>query len=723
METNIARDLQRTQAVELRRQAEERLRAKQGDAEDSRIDTDARALVHELQVHQIELEMQNEELQRARSEAQGALEKYHNLFDFAPVGYFLWDQDGLILEVNLAGAALLGLDRSVAKQMRFGQFVAMEHRGAFADFLGWVLASDAKRTCEVKLERDNSSVWVLVEGIATQDGQGPRRHCGAAVIDITQQKRADDLAVANKALKAEMAARKQAEDFAENAKAVAEQANRTKDHFLASLSHELRTPLTPVVMGLSMLQDKLDLDPAARETLEMVRRNVDMEARLIDDLLDVARIARGSIVLTRRPVNLCEIIDRAVEVCKSDIEGRGLEFGVDTGPCSPYWVEADAPRLQQVFWNLLKNAVKFTPHGGCVGIRCQPDADQVIVEVSDSGIGIETETLSRVFNTFEQADQSTSRQFGGLGLGLAISKTLVEMHGGTISAHSDGRDKGATFRVRLPLCAPADQAKPSPSPHQHALRPLHILLVEDHGVTARMMRMVLTAEGHSVESAGDVATAIQLANQHAFDLLVSDLGLPDGSGHDLMRELRAQGYKFPGIALTGYGQEDDIQRSREAGFIAHLTKPASREAVLEAVAAATSGQPATSDTSPEYAAEATGNANVSVFDVEVALKRCFGKPDFLKNMASHFLTESPAMLGQVREALDRQDAAEIAAAAHRIAGTLAYLGETEAVAAAQEVVRIGKSGDLSPAADAIVRLEQRVAALREGVSQWSATGQ
>ena len=156
-------------------------------------------------------------------------------------------------------------------------------------------------------------------------------------------------------------------------KAAAEQANRAKDHFLAVLSHELRTPLTPVVMGVSMLQDRPDIAPAVRETLEMVRRNVEMEARLIDDLLDVTRIARGKIELTRATVELSTVINRAVEVCKPDIEARRLHFGVDLGPAAPYWVRADAPRLQQVFWNLLKNAIKFTPYGGRVGIRCRPD--------------------------------------------------------------------------------------------------------------------------------------------------------------------------------------------------------------------------------------------------------------------------------------------------------------------------------------------------------------
>ena len=261
---------------------------------------------------------------------------------------------------------------------------------------------------------------------------------------------------------------------------------------------------------------------------------------------------------------------------------------MDLGPAAPYWVEADASRLQQVFWNLLKNAIKFTPHDGCVGIRCRPDQDHVLVEVNDSGIGIEPDALARVFNAFEQEERSITRQFGGLGLGLAISKALVEMHGGTIDARSEGRNKGATFRVRLPLASPGHAAGNADAGHcpTRRSRPLRVLLVEDHPVTAKMMRTVLAANGHAVQWASDVASAVELAGKQNFDLLMSDLGLPDGSGHDLMRQLRQRGHTFPGVALSGYGQEEDIQRSREAGFAAHLTKPASREAVVEAIAAA-----------------------------------------------------------------------------------------------------------------------------------------
>ncbi len=388
-----------------------------------------------------------------------------------------------------------------------------------------------------------------------------------------------------------------AKDSADRAKTSAELANRAKDYFLAVLSHELRTPLNPVVMGVSMLQDKADLDPSVRETLDMVRRNAEMEARLIDDLLDLTRISRGKVVLHTQRVDLRTVVANAVEVCRSDIEAKGLAFTIDTGRDSPYWLDADAVRLQQVFWNLLKNAIKFTPQGGRVDVRCCLDGPaHVAVEVRDTGIGIDPESIPRLFNAFEQADRSDTRPYDGLGLGLAISKAMAEMHGGSIEAQSEGAGRGATFRVRLPLASPA--AAPEPlaptAPTQRVIGPLRILLVDDHGVTAKLMGRVLAADGHAVETAGDVATALRLADQHGFDLLISDVGLPDGSGHDLIRALRSRGIAYPAIALSGYGQEEDIQRSREAGFAAHLTKPVPRERLIQAIAAVASRQSTTS---------------------------------------------------------------------------------------------------------------------------------
>lgn len=380
-----------------------------------------------------------------------------------------------------------------------------------------------------------------------------------------------------------------ARQSAEQAKAEAEDANRAKDKFLAVLSHELRTPLTPVLASVSLLQKTSYSDGSTRHALEVIRRNVELEARLIDDLLDLTRIARGKVELNKQPVPLCTVIQRAIEVCKPDIEARRIEFGVDIGPDAPYYVEADVARLQQVFWNLLKNSIKFTPHGGCIGVRCRREQGEVVAEVNDSGAGIEPEALPRIFDAFAQADRAVTRQFGGLGLGLAISKSILEMHDGKIEATSPGKGRGATFTIRLPLLAlhhagdlSGPVAEPA-SPTGSDTQTLRVLVVEDHGDTAEMMRIMLESKGHDVQTAGDVATALQTVVRQEFDLLISDLGLPDGSGLDLIRELRARGHLFPSIALSGYGQDNDIQQSRAAGFAAHLTKPVDVDKLLSTI--------------------------------------------------------------------------------------------------------------------------------------------
>jgi PAS domain S-box-containing protein len=381
---------------------------------------------------------------------------------------------------------------------------------------------------------------------------------------------------------------KRTEAELQDAKNSAEHASEAKSRFLAVLSHELRTPLTPVLASVSMLQKDRDINRRANGQLEMIRRNVELEARLIDDLLDLTRIARGKIELNKSPVALCTVLQRAVDVCQPDIEARRLHFGVDIGPDAPYMIEADIARLQQVFWNLIRNSIKFTDHGGCVGVRCRLHNDQVVVQVNDSGVGIEPEALPHIFDAFAQANPGITRQFGGLGLGLAISKSLVEMHGGRIEAHSEGKGRGSTFTVRFPVLAkrcetaaagPAQSVSTPPA----SSRPLRLLVVEDHGDTLEMLKLMLQAEGHEVETAGDVSTALETVGQGDFDVLLSDLGLPDGSGLDLIREVRARGLHTPAIALSGYGQEEDVKQSKAAGFMAHVTKPVDLDRLLVAV--------------------------------------------------------------------------------------------------------------------------------------------
>lgn len=485
------------------------------------------------------------------------------------------------------------------------------------------------------------------------------------------------------------------------------EANAAKDHFIAVLSHELRTPLTPVVMGLSLIQDKLELDPDMREMFEKVRLNVEMEARLIDDLLDVTRIARGKIELKRSVTELSKIVLMAIEVCNPDIEAHGLHFTVDFGPSPSYWVDADASRLQQVFWNVLKNAIKFTPHGGSVTVSCRPEGRQAVVEVSDTGIGIEPESLPRVFSAFEQTNQSGLCRFGGLGLGLAISKALVELHGGRIEARSEGKDKGATFRITLPLSATAGrpEAPKAAAAELQRMPALRVLLVEDHGVTAQMIRMILSEKGHTVTTAGDVSSALNLAGQRDFDLVLSDLGLPDGSGYDLLRELRNRGHGYPSIALSGYGQEEDIRKSAEAGFTCHLTKPASRDAIYDAVAAAV--------TSP-----VPQPAQIPVFNADEARKLCFGKSEMVHEMASFFMTDSLELVSGMNDALEKGDLEAIGKAAHRLKNSTVYLAARPSTDAAIRLEKAAKTGDRIATGKALRELEHEVSRLTNALKTY-----
>ena len=387
------------------------------------------------------------------------------------------------------------------------------------------------------------------------------------------------------------AERRRVEQELRQAKEAAEAANRAKDHFLATLSHELRTPLTPVLALASALAEDETLPERVRQALTVIRRNVELEARLIDDLLDLTRISRGKLELRREVVDVRQILAHAIEVCCGvELASGRIRLVLELG-AREHRVWADAPRLTQVLWNLLHNAVKFTPAGREIRVRSweEDDGGILAVEVADNGIGIDPELLPRIFNAFEQTDRQITRRFGGLGLGLSLSRAIAAMHGGSLSAASGGTDQGSAFTLRLPAGdVPASAPEPTlerPA-EAKASSPLKLLLVEDHADTAEAMADLLRALGHEVTVAGTVGSALGAAEARggSFDLVVSDLGLPDGSGLDLMRELSGH-YGLKGIALSGYGMEEDVLRSREAGFSKHLTKPVDMQALKAAILA------------------------------------------------------------------------------------------------------------------------------------------
>jgi CheY-like chemotaxis protein/nitrogen-specific signal transduction histidine kinase len=367
--------------------------------------------------------------------------------------------------------------------------------------------------------------------------------------------------------------------------AEARQANRAKDQFIAVLSHELRTPLTPALVALSEMCGDKRLPQDAQDNLEMVRRNVELEARLIDDLLDLTRISKGKIDLRLATVDLHGLLRETQTVCDADLHAKAISATLHFDATQTH-VRGDRARLQQIFWNLLKNAVKFTPTGGSIRISTENGPDgRLAVKIRDTGIGIEPTALPRIFNAFEQGDKLIGRQFGGLGLGLAITKALVESHGGAVTAASDGRGQGALFTVTLPTQAAqvADRQLALPRLVESGPpRRLRILLVEDHADTSQVLKRLLTKQLHEVRAVHTVADAIAAAEMERFDLIISDIGLPDGSGLELMPKLRQLGATV-GIALSGFGMEEDVARSRAAGFREHLTKPLNFQTLADCI--------------------------------------------------------------------------------------------------------------------------------------------
>lgn len=383
----------------------------------------------------------------------------------------------------------------------------------------------------------------------------------------------------------------------------AEEANRTKDEFLATMSHELRTPLTAILGWTHLLRTNTFGEEHIARALEVVERNARAQTKLIDDLLDVSRIITGKLRLDVRPVNLSAVIEAAVDAIQPTAEAKSIRLqsliDPQAGPIS-----GDADRLQQIIWNLLSNAVKFTPKAGRVQIRLERINSHVEITVSDTGKGINPAFLPHVFDRFRQADGTTTRAHGGLGLGLSIVRQLVELHGGTVTVESDGEGHGATFTVQLPLMAARQEVDRVERRHPTAggsvsldcppsLVGLRILVVDDEADTRDMLRAVLERCGSEVATAASAAEALEVLTSGQPDVLISDIGMPDEDGYALIGKVRARevepGQRIPAVALTAYARVEDRVRALTAGFQVHLPKPI-EPIELVAVVASLSGR-------------------------------------------------------------------------------------------------------------------------------------
>jgi signal transduction histidine kinase len=427
-------------SAELRRRAEERLEEKTGTTHHPGTEEEPQRLLQELQVHQVELEMQNAELRQARDELETTLGKYTDLYDFAPVAYFTIDHKGAIRRANLTGAGLVGVERSRMVGCRFRFFVTYETRPAFTAFLEKVFMCTAKEACEMALlQEGDAPLCIQVEGTATASGQ----ECHIALIDLTERKRAEVLRM-----------EKEAAYALRMEKEAAEATSQAKSLFLANMSHELRTPMTGI-LGFLQLALEEDLAPVPRKYLETTLSSASSLLRILNDIIDMSKIEAGKLTIEEKPFSLQWCITEAVNIITPEVRRKGLDFAILVAEEVPDTVVGDQVRLRQVLINLIGNAVKFT-EGGKVVVRVTAGREtfdekrEFTFAVTDTGIGIPDDKKGLLFQAFSQVDDTDTRKYGGTGLGLAISREIVELMGGTITFESDV-GAGSTFSFTIPL--------------------------------------------------------------------------------------------------------------------------------------------------------------------------------------------------------------------------------------------------------------------------------
>lgn len=493
--------------------------------------------------------------------------RFRRLVESNIIGCIFWDVSGQITDANDAFLRMVGYTQEElqAGKLNWKEMTPIEQR----QWSEQSLAQMKQRGSAPPLEKeyickDGNRIPVLLGGVMFE---GSVEHGVSFVLDLTERKQLENRL------------RQQADELAG--------ANRIKDEFLAVLSHELRSPLNPI-LGWTQLLRSRKFDPATTaKAIEVIERNAKVQIQLIDDLLDVSRIIQGKISLNVSPVNLVSTIEAAIDTVRLAAEAKSIEIKclVDS---TVGLVSGDRNRLQQVVWNLLSNAIKFTPNGGLVIIRLARDNSHAQIQVNDSGKGIKADFLPYVFDYFRQADASTTRKHGGLGLGLAIVRHLVELHGGTVFADSPGEELGATFTVKLPLMSIPTKGRDSKEMSQTAegaiaidnyppLEGLRVLIVDDEVDSREYLSLVLQECGAEVTAVASAIEAITTLELFKPDVLVSDIGMPGEDGYSLMRKVRARsperGGKIPAAALTAYARAEDRTAALSAGFQIHIPKP------------------------------------------------------------------------------------------------------------------------------------------------------
>lgn len=501
-------------------------------------------------------------------------DRYHELFSWAPLGYARLAFTGLICEVNYTGADLLEVTTDAIVGHPLVAYVATHDRARFVSHLAE--ARESSETVEDEVVLRSAGGHHFPVRICTR--RSPRREqrmCWTIFADLTEQRR----------LTIERQRAEDARRRAQEAQRLARLDNDAKDRFVAALSHELRTPLTPVLMATSMLSSLDGLPAPAATIIDTIRRNVEQEARLIDNLLDVTQLTRHTMLFDRQDVDVHALLRDAISACAPDVRAKGLEISLQAAATKAR-TTADPVRLRQAFQHLLTNAVKFTEAGRIIITTDNSEPGALRVAIADTGVGLSPEGLRGLFVPLEP--RAARRTDSGLGLGLTISKGIIEAHGGRIAAMSPGPGAGTTVEVHLPLAQSAERADPGDASSAGPQRghgddrtaPLRILVVEDHTDSGAMLDLLLSSRGHRVSVASSVASALS-RKEEGWDVVISDLGLPDGSGLEVGRGMCTLARRPRLIALSGYGRPSDVAASHQAGFDVHLVKPLEPDRLFE----------------------------------------------------------------------------------------------------------------------------------------------
>lgn len=537
-------------------------------------------LSHELHVHQVELEMQNRSLRETQGDLEASRARYADLYDRAPIGYATLDLKGLVLEINLKGAALLGLERIAVIGSPITALLTNESGNAFFQSLRAAIDDAYKPADDIDVETKYTHRVLQLTGAPNVSDTGAVVGALMTMRDVTDQRK--------------LQAQRAVLERERRARVEADARDHMKDQFLGVVSHELRAPLNAILGWLQILPSRPNDSALLSRGLGVMDRNAQLLARLVDDILDVSRIVSGKLQIRTTKVDMDEVVQNAIDQIRSGAEAKGVAVEYERRPkCI---VLADPVRIHQVVTNLLSNAVKFASAGGRVDVVLERIERDIRLTVQDDGCGIVPKDLPHIFEHFRQADSSTTRTRPGLGLGLAIARHIVEAHAGTIMARSEGLGRGAVLTVHLP----ADLGSSTPPPSQvrfgdSSVAGVKVLCVDDQTEALELTALMLSARGAVVQTANSVKEALARMPLFVPDVVVSDIAMPERDGHDLvelMRQLPAPLSATPTVALTAYARSDDAQRALRRGFSCHVGKPVNADRLAEVIAKLAQADPA-----------------------------------------------------------------------------------------------------------------------------------